>query len=260
MRLTFGFRSWLVIAGALVFGAGAGAGFFVRGYLGDDVGDSFNETQPASGALPLKVDNKMVYDAIGLDPSKRAEADRILANHFQIVKRLREERIEVGQKVQKDILDLLEPEQRDHMGAIIQGFKFDQVADRVAPKVAMYKAELKLNQQQEDAFNAIFFTDQLAKDDAFRECKGSREELGKRFEKLNEERALKVRPILGDEQWDRFQKMERDKRSWLERGPRGGGWGPRRPEPGHADGKRPEPGAAGAELKADLAPVQKPPP
>jgi hypothetical protein len=121
----------------------------------------------------------------------------------------------LSRKVEADLLALLDEEQIDRMREIIRCIRLDELAERVSQKVVRYKLELKLNARQVEEMYPIFLADQLKKDDLFRSLRkpkgpsrASHEEIRGAMDRLKGERDSKLRPILSDEQWERFRKIE----------------------------------------------------
>src|SRR5262245_51981483 len=164
-----GFRGWLCISGLLIFLAGTSLGFLAGAYFGPEPNreEAFVEPAQLSPAI-LHITNEEFYKRLNLGEGQRAKVDGILAAHFQNLQRIRREREDLGQKVEQDLLSLLDEGQREDMRQIIRQINISGVEERVSQKVHYYKRELKLSAKQEEEVYPIFFNDQLDKDECMR--------------------------------------------------------------------------------------------
>jgi len=217
-------RSWLAASAGLLFAAGASLGFLAATRLqsGVETAPSYADSPPQESQI-IQVTNERVYELLGLGKEERAQADRILGAHFERHKRLRQEREALNRKLEADLEELLDDGQRGLLREIIRTMDLHKAMEVVSLRVAPYKRELRLDPSQEEKFYSAFLDDRLRKDEHFRECgrrrdrgeKVSREETEEVFKRLNQERAQRLRPILSDEQWEKFKKLEEGRRDWL---------------------------------------------
>lgn len=269
---SWGLKGWLFLAAGLVFAAGASSGFAISYFLGGE--NRRDEIEPAS--LPavslspvssvLWVKNSDIYAKLGLAPEQQAQADRILGTHLERLKRLRDEREQLGVQVEKDLLALLDPAQHEEMRGIIRGLKFLEAAEHVSQKVSFLKTELTLSPRQEEEVYPVLMDYEFARDGVFKSMRvgGKKSEDGKKSEtfdrallnqklaEIRDARDQKLRPILSDDQFKRFKELE-EKR---QRGWGGGGRGMR--PPGAKDKDGPEPPGDPAVPSLGPSPVPSP--
>ncbi len=275
---SWGLKGWAFLATGLVFAAGASTGFVAsRFWLDPENRQEEIEPAPAPATgILVSVTNSRVYDHLGLKPEQRAQADKILGAHFERLKRLREERESIGERVVNDLLALLDESQREGMRQILRDLKISEGWEEVSWRLAYYKAELSLTPKQEDVVFPILANERLVRDEIIREMRGSRpkeekkessvserkdekpdrEAMEKRrlateqkLSELREARTQKFRAILTDDQFQRYQKLEekreRERGRWG-RGPRPGGGpkgggGPLAGPKKETDGEQPPP-------------------
>jgi hypothetical protein len=258
-----GVRGWVAVSAALLFAAGAGAGYFAAiSGLGDADGDPVF-AEPIQSDSGLHVTNSEVYDGLGLGPEQRSQADRILSEHFQRIRRLREEREALGSKVESDLLALLDEGQREKMRDFLRQIKIHEVAGMVTERLAMYKRQLNLGTREEDMLYQVLLTHQLDRDEAIRKLmekrrcgeKVARGEFGKVFASAQEDLLAKVKPILSEEQFSHFKEIEK---RWQQGWGRGAGGSHRQPA---SQGARKSTGAPaqGSSPAQDSAPQQASP-
>src|SRR6058998_391325 len=114
MAKYLGVRGWLVLTGVLILGTGASLGFLAASYLGVGTHAAEGGDPPRGPWEPgvpdqsvLDVTNGKIYDVVGMSEDQRGQADRILSEHFEKAKRLREEREALGRSVEQNIVALL---------------------------------------------------------------------------------------------------------------------------------------------------------
>jgi hypothetical protein len=211
-----GVRGWLLIAGALTLGAGTSLGVLASTYIvhGSRPRESFEERRPGVGRI-LDITNPKAYDLLGLSEPQRRQVDRILGDHFLRLVKIRQEREALVRKLEGDLTALLDETQRERMQEIKWQVKYSETVDAVLSKVSTYKLDLDLTPEQEEKVYTIFLADQIKKDEVLKDRSLSGDEKRKRYLLLSDERAAKLRPVLGEEQWKRFRAIEEKKRSFM---------------------------------------------
>ncbi len=222
-RKFLGLKGWIALSGVLIFAAGASVGFLASTFLDTDRRQLEDFAEPHVAAPDIIPEtNSKVWDLLNLEEAQRAQANQILAAHLQKLKRLRDEWESLGQKVESDLLALLDEGQREQMRGIIRQIKITEVAGRVSQKLPEYKRELKLSEQQEDALYKVLLSDQVARDVYLRNVRVRRgkgekvehAEIMREMGKMNEERAEKLKTFLADEQLASFREIEKRRMFW----------------------------------------------
>ena len=240
-------KCWLAVSGILLFGAGASLGFLLASLRDDEGRHGEDEADPRPPATDLatsvaSVTNSKVWDLLHLDEAQRAHADRILNAHLKNLKHLREEWDQLGQKVETDLLALLDEGQREQMVGIIRQIKINEVARRASDRLEELKRALKLNEKQEDAVYALLLSDLVDRDLYFRSVHDRRrrkekvehQEVVKAVEKLNDALREKMKPLLDDGQFCKFKEIEKRWQFW-------GGRQAEKSSPPGAPGSNPRP-------------------
>jgi len=217
-----GLRGWLAVSGVLILAAGSSLGFLAGTYFGKFGPNEavFPEPERPEPTEILHVTNSRVYDLLGLNPDQRDRADLILSSYFHEMKSLQTEWDALGQKMEADLLGLLDAGQREQMREIIRQIRINEVAGTVSLKLALYRRELNLTMEQEDTLYPILLSSQLDKNEYYRDLHLRRargenithEVVWKRICSINEERDKKIRPFLTAEQFIGFKELVNRKR------------------------------------------------
>jgi hypothetical protein len=220
-------KGWLTVSGILLLGAGASLGFLIASYRDDDARRGDDEADPRPPATDIAtsvaaVTNSKVWDLLHLDETQRAHADRILNAHLQKLRHLREEWDQLGQKVEDDLLALLDEGQREQMVGIIRQIKINEIGRRGSDRLVELKRELKLSEKQEDAVYALLLSDLVDRDQYFRSVHARRRsktniergEVMKACEKLNDALREKMKAVLDDGQFCKFREIEKRWQPW----------------------------------------------
>jgi hypothetical protein len=221
-------KGWLAVSGILLLGAGASLGYLFASFRGDDEGrrvDDEAEPRPPATDIATSVagiTNSKVWELLHLDETQRAHADRILNAHLQKLRHLREEWDQLGQKVEADLLGLLDEGQREQMVGIIRQIKINEVARRASDRLVELKRELKLTEKQEDAVYSLLLSDLVDRDQYFRSVHERRRhkeqvehaEVMKACEKMNDALREKMKAILDEGQFSKFKEIEKRRQPW----------------------------------------------
>jgi hypothetical protein len=223
MRSSLGVRGWLVVSGILLLAAGGCLGFLAATLLGHGQGEP---VEAEAQVLPLAPEiirpydhptDSSIYKMLDLKPVQTVQANRILAEHFQNLRRLRGEIESLGVKVQSDLQGLLDPGQREQMADLLRSIKINEVTRQVSEQVAFYRRELGLTEQQDSDVSSILLSDRVERDKIFRDLRAQRRkgekvdfrnQGGAAFKRLDEDLNAKLKSILDDGQMKKFQKLQ----------------------------------------------------
>ncbi len=223
-------KFWLAVCSLLVGAAVFTAGFLAGAGAGKKSSwrDEFFPDMPPGGSLFL-IKSEKVLSELEVDAGQKEKIDRLLQEHSQKVRELREGMNTLTDNLRGGVDAILSPKQKERLGQIKDQYAERELQSRATIDLDRLRRDISdLTSEQEARIFEIYLDAQKKRKAAFHTApRPDREQMGKCMKEIREEQDARLAEVLTPPQKEKFLKLRREEPRWGEDRHRG----PPRPQP-----------------------------